>query len=46
LAPRGDALALAQRRGAEERIVWAELACAQGAAASGGAGARVRARRR
>jgi hypothetical protein len=34
LAPRADAFALAQRRGAAERIVWAELACARGAVAS------------
>jgi hypothetical protein len=27
LAPRADAFALAQRRGAEERILWVELAC-------------------
>jgi hypothetical protein len=28
LAPDGDAFALAQMRGNEERIVWARLACA------------------
>jgi hypothetical protein len=33
LSPDADAFALAQRRGGEERIVWAELACA-GAAES------------
>ncbi len=33
LAPHADAFALAQRRGAEERIVWAALACAKSAAA-------------
>ena len=27
LAPAGDGFALAQRRGAEERLVWAQLAC-------------------
>lgn len=31
LAPDGDAFALAQTREGEERIVWAELACARGA---------------
>jgi hypothetical protein len=34
LAPNADAFALAQRRGAEERIVWVQLACAAGAVAS------------